>query len=122
MTNEAGPFLDASHVADLIELDKGKGALFARFVDHFVTRAPAKVAELGSYARSGDLANLTESAHKLRGSAGNVGAFRLAVLLGRIEAAGKTGDASAAEACLAVLDAEYESTRVALLAAAKAVR
>ncbi len=122
MTNEAGPFLDAAHVADLIDLDKGKGAVFARFVEHFVALSPAKVAALGSYARSGDLANLSESAHTLRGSAGNVGAFRLAVLLGRIEAAGKTGDASAAKGCLALLDAEYESTRVALLAAAKAVR
>ncbi len=71
---------------------------------------------------SGALANLSEAAHTLRGSAGNVGAFRLAVLLGRIEAAGKTGDAGAAKACLALLDAEYESTRVALLAAAKSAR
>jgi len=115
---EAGPLLDAAHLADLIALDQGKGAVFIRFADLFVARSPARIAELKSYAKSGDLANLAESAHTLRGAAGNVGAFRLAVLLGRIEAAGKTGDAGAANECLALLDAEYEGTRTALLAAA----
>ena len=119
MTSETGPLVDADHVADLVALDQGKGAVFARFVDLFVTRTPQRVAELNSYAGSGDLANLAEAAHSLRGAAGNVGAFRLAVLLGRIEAAGKTGDAAAAGEHLALLEDEYDATRLALLAAAK---
>ena len=122
MTAEAGPLLDAAHLDDLRALDKGKGRVLARFVDLFVAHSPARVAELKSCAKSGDLANLAESAHTLRGAAGNVGAFRLAVLLGRIEAAGKTSDAAAASEGLALLDGEYEATRLALLDAAQSGR
>ena len=118
MTSETDPPVDADHVADLIALDQGKGVVFARFVDAFVARTPQRVAELCSYAGSGDLANLSEAAHSLRGAAGNLGAFRLAVLLGRIEAAGKTGDAAAAREGLALLEAEYDAARAALIAAA----
>lgn len=122
MTSETDPPVDAAHIADLIALDQGRGVVFARFVDAFVARAPQRVAELCSYAGSGDLANLSEAAHALRGAAGNLGAFRLAVLLGRIEAAGKTGDAPAAQECLALLAAEYDAARSALIAAAERLK
>lgn len=119
---ESTPALDAEHVADLLALDKGKGAVFARFVDLFVTKSPERIAEIRRLAEGGDLAGLAEAAHTLRGGAGNVGAFRLAVLLGRIEAAGKTADHAAAHSSLALLDAEYGATRDALLAALKGGR
>lgn len=118
MTSEPVPLLDASHVADLFELDQGRGAVFRRFVDMFVTKAPERLALLAKCTEEGDCYNLTETAHLLRGGAGNVGAFRLAVLLGRIEAAGKTGDLAAVKAALALLDAQFAETRAALLDAA----
>lgn len=122
MTGETVPLIDPAHVADLIALDGGNGALFTRFVDQFVTRAPQRVAELNAYAGAGNLASLAEAAHSLRGAAGNLGAFRLALLLGRIEAAGKTGDAPAARECLALLEAEYDAARTALIAAAEGLK
>ena len=122
MTAEAGPLLDSEHLDDLRALDKGKGRVLARFIDLFMAHSPPRVAELKSYAKSGDLANLAESAHTLRGAAGNVGAFRLALLLARIEAACKTSDAAAAGEGLALLDGEYEATRLALLDAAQSGR
>ena len=115
MTSEASPLLDASHVEDLVALDKGAGAVFRRFVDLFVTKAPDRMALLARYAGDADCLNVAETAHSLRGAAGNVGAIRLAVLLGRIEAAGKTSDLPAARAGLFLLDAEYAATRQALL-------
>lgn len=122
MTGEAVPLIDPAHVAELIALDGGNGALFARFVDLFVARTPQRVAEMNACAGAGNLASLAEAAHSLRGAAGNLGAFRLALLLGRIEAAGKTGDISAARDQLALLDAEYDATRAALIAAAQNLR
>ena len=119
MTSEPVPLIDATHVADLVELDKGRGAVFRRFVDLFVTKAPERMALLAKCAQEEDCCNLTETAHLLRGAAGNVGAFRLAVLLGRIEVAGKTGDLPAVREALALLDAEYAATRVALLDATR---
>jgi HPt (histidine-containing phosphotransfer) domain-containing protein len=119
MTSEPVPLLDPSHVADLVGLDKGQGAVFRRFVDMFVTKAPERLALLAKSAEEDDCYKLAETAHLLRGAAGNVGAFRLAVLLGRIEAAGKTSDLPAAREILALLDAEYAATRAALLDATR---
>ena len=117
MTSEASPVLDADHVADLVALDKGAGAVFRRFVDLFVTKAPGRMALLAKCAADADCHSLAETAHSLRGAAGNVGAFRLAVLLGRIEAAGKTSDLANVRAELELLEAEYAATRAALLEA-----
>lgn len=117
MTSEAIPVLDAAHVADLVALDKGEGAVLRRFVDLFVTKAPERMAVLAKCAEDADCPSLAETAHSLRGAAGNVGAFRLAFLLGRIEAAGKTGDLPAAQELLATLEPEYAETRAALLEA-----
>ena len=119
MTSEASPVLDSDHVADLVALDKGAGAVFRRFVDLFVTKAPERMALLAKCEADADCVSLAETAHSLRGAAGNVGAFRLAALLGRIEAAGKTSDLPAARVALALLDAEYAETRAALLDAVK---
>jgi HPt (histidine-containing phosphotransfer) domain-containing protein len=119
MTSEPVPLLDPSHVADLVGLDKGQGAVFRRFVDMFVTKAPERLALLAKCAEEGDCHRLSETAHLLRGAAGNVGAFRLAVLLGRVEASGKTSDLPAAREALALLDAEYAATRAALLDASR---
>ena len=115
MTSEASPLLDDSQVEDLVALDKGAGAVFRRFVDLFVSKAPERMALLAKYAGDADCLNVAETAHSLRGAAGNVGAIRLAVLLGRIEAAGKTNDLPAAKAALFLLDAEYAATRQALI-------
>ncbi len=114
MTSEASPLLDAEHVADLVALDKGKGEVFRRFVDLFVAKAPERMALIAHCAKEFDCRSMADAAHALRGAAGNIGAIRLAGLLGRIEAAGRTGDLPAAQAFLALLDAEYAATLAAL--------
>ena len=115
MTSEASPLIDAEHVADLVALDKGAGAVFRRFVDLFVSRAPERLAELERHAKAADTSNLAEAAHSMRGAAGNVGAIRLAGVLGELESAAKKGELEAARKILAALDAEYAATRAALL-------
>ena len=114
MTSEASPLLDAEHVADLVALDKGAGEVFRRFVDLFVAKAPERMALIAHCAMESDCRSMADAAHALRGAAGNIGAIRLAVLLGRIEAAGRTGDLPAAQAGIALLEAEYAATLAAL--------
>jgi len=117
MTKDTTPILDARQVADLIALDKGKGALLASFVAAFSAGAESRIARLGEHIQSADAAGIADQAHALRGSAGNVGAARLAALLEEIEAAAKRGDLDAARALAARVGAEYALARDALRAA-----
>jgi HPt (histidine-containing phosphotransfer) domain-containing protein len=114
---DATPVLDAEQVADLIALDQGRGAVFAQFVDALLAGADARIARLRQQADCADTAALAATAHAFTGSAGNLGAARLACLLGRIEAAGKRRDVAAVQDLLGLLDAEYAAARAALLAA-----
>jgi histidine phosphotransfer protein HptB len=120
MTKEAIPVLDAAQVADLMGLDQGRGALYSRFVAAFVAGAGERIARLGEQARAADAAGIAGTAHAFAGSAGNVGAARLAGLLLRIEAAAKRRDVDDARALVALLEAEYTAARDALRAACPA--
>ncbi|NWG31077.1 MAG: PAS domain S-box protein [Rhodocyclaceae bacterium] len=53
---------------------------------------PALVDRIGQAARRGDAPGLAAAAHELKGSAGNVGAVRLARLAAEIEAAARRGE------------------------------
>ena len=115
MAAEAVPLIDALQVADLMALDRGRGAVYKRFVDAFLSGAGGRIAELKALAGSGDAIALAAAAHALMGSSSNVGAARLAALFGRIEAAGKKGDLAAAGKLLNLLDEEHAAAREALL-------
>src|SRR4051812_11086938 len=117
MTNEAIPVLDSEQVADLVALDNGQGAVFAKFVGLFVAGTPLRIAKLRDHSKSADLHALAETAHSLRGASGNLGALRLCGLLEKIETAARAGDLGAATTLIASLDAEYGLTQAALMAA-----
>jgi len=119
VTEKAIPLLDPLQVADLVALDQGRGDVYARFVDVFLAGAEARIAALNAHADAGDAQGLAVAAHALMGSAGNVGAARLAALLGRIEAAAKGKDAFSANRLLTALGGEYSAARVALLASSQ---
>ena len=118
MAGDSHPVLDAVQVAELMALDQGQGAFYARFVSVFLSGVDERIAQLHRHAASADAAALADAAHALTGSSGSVGAARLAALFGRIENAGKRQDIGAAKELLALLDAEYALARGALLAAA----
>ena len=73
MTKDLIPVLDERQVADLVGLDRGKGALFSGFVSAFTAGAAARIAVLRQQANGAECAALADSAHALRGAAGNVG-------------------------------------------------
>ena len=117
MTNEASPLIDAAHIADLVALDQGRGAMFAQFVDLFLSNVEDRIARLHDHARLADAPALADAAHALRGAAGNVGATAFADLCGGIESAAKVRDLEAAAAAISALEMGYEATRMALVAA-----
>ena len=118
MSKEAIPVLDELQVADLMALDQGRGAIYGQFVKAFVAVAQSRFDLLARHAESGDGAALAAGAHSLAGSAGNIGASRLAALLGEIEAVGKGGDLAGAGELVSRLAAEYALARDAMLIAA----
>ncbi len=117
MTDETSPLLDAVHIADLVALDQGRGAMFAQFVDLFLSNVEDRIARLHDHARLADAKALAEAAHALRGAAGNVGAVAFADLCGGIESAARAGDLEMASAAISILETGYEATRMALVAA-----
>ena len=120
MTDEALPVLDQAQVADLLALDQGKGALFAKFVGLFIDATPARIQKMRAQSESADLVALANSAHSLRGTAGNVGAVRLSSVLERIESAAKGGDSGRAIQAVGLLEAEFAAARAALFVASNA--
>ena len=119
MTDGPGPVLDPNQIAEMVAMDRGRGAVYARFVDLFVTSTGDKIARIRDYAQSGDLAALADATHTLRGASGNIGAIRLTGLLKNVEIAAKMADLGKAKELAALLDTEYAETRAALLAATK---
>jgi HPt (histidine-containing phosphotransfer) domain-containing protein len=109
--------LDGRQVADLLALDKGKGALLSAFVNALATSAADRIEKINAHALTGDCAGLADQAHALRGSAGNLGAVGLAALLEQIEAAAKRQDIASAREFIARLEAEYAAAHQALRAA-----
>lgn len=117
MPEHAEPILDAPQIADLRALDKGQGAIYAGFVEMFLSGAPVRIARLKALAAASDAAALAAAAHALRGSAGNVGALRLSVLFHRIEQAAQGANPAEAAALIGTLDEAYAAARDALLGA-----
>ncbi|MGH8973023.1 MAG: PAS domain S-box protein [Acidimicrobiia bacterium] len=93
----------------------GRG-LLPRLVDAFVAEAPAAMASLRAAAAAGGAA-LSQSAHRLKGAAANLGATRLAAVCGDLETAGRaTGETGETDvgALLHRLESDLTATCAAL--------
>mgnify|MGYP001794415566 CR=1 FL=1 len=119
MTVGPGPVLDPNQIAEMVAMDQGRGAVYAHFVDLFVTSTGDKISRIRDHARAGDLVALADATHTLRGTSGNVGAIRLTGLLKNVEIAARKADLRKVKEFAALLDAEYAETRAAPLAEAK---
>ena len=66
------PVLDPDQIAEMVAIDQGRGAVYAHFVDHFVTSTGDKIARIRDHAQSGDLAALAHATAALATSAGRI--------------------------------------------------
>jgi two-component system, sensor histidine kinase and response regulator len=100
--------LDASALDRLRELESitGELGLVDELVDGFVQRSTARLSGLRRAALDHDAAAVRGAAHWLRGSAGTVGAFRLAAVCRELEAAASSGDMGRAQELVARLEQE----------------
>jgi HPt (histidine-containing phosphotransfer) domain-containing protein len=95
-TRSEEPHVDAYVIAELRELGEG---LLQQMIRSFLHKTPGRLGELAGALERGDAAQLRLGAHGLRGSAGSIGAKRLATLTTALEfraAAQPMGDVVAA--------------------------
>jgi len=81
---EASSVLDHDLIDELRDLAPD-GSLLVQIVDTFLATAPEHVAELRAAASSGDAALVRQSAHRLRGESGALGAVEVARLCATLE-------------------------------------
>ena len=82
----------------------------------FLDQSPGIITEINSYQKTGDVTNMWQAAHKLKGSSLNLGAKHLAELCKAIEIKGKSGILNGVENLTTQLTSVFEETKKELLA------
>lgn len=100
----------------LDELEAMIGSGVAKIIAAFLDNTPRLIAQLKTAAEVPDLPLLRELAHSLKSSSANLGADALSEAAKRIELGARQGTLERPAAAVAVVVAEYESVRPALLA------
>jgi PAS domain S-box-containing protein len=112
-----GAVVDPNRLLVLRNMGSGDGSLLVRLVEAFLAEAPASMALLHDAVDHADSPGLHKGAHRLRGSAANLGATGMAALCGDLEALGGAEDLPLAPDLLRRLEAELDQVRVDLRAA-----
>ncbi len=108
------PVLDRSRLDTLTEMGPGAFALVDKAVQSFLAQAPEALDAIASAVGSGDAGLLRERAHKLKGSAQNLGATVVGDLCRDLELLGGAGDATAAGPLVAELGPALDAAAGAL--------
>jgi CheY-like chemotaxis protein len=110
-----GGALDPDRLAELRDPDPaGYTELLAELAGSFLTRGAAMLARLADAVRREDAAAVERDAHSLAGSAGNLGAARLAELAAELEGLSRRGELTGAGELLRGMTAEFGHVRRAL--------
>jgi CheY-like chemotaxis protein/HPt (histidine-containing phosphotransfer) domain-containing protein len=90
--------LRPSHIDELLQLDAATpGGFLAGIVASFLDTAPVRIEELADAIRAGDLPRVEQLAHRLKGSAANLGAWRLMKPLDELERSARGGQLTEAD-------------------------
>ena len=108
------PLLDPSRIEELLEMGEGAAVLVKRAVDNFVSRTPETLAELHAAVVACDAEALRAGAHKLKGSALNLGALRVAEVSLALEELGREGSPAEGSPLLDDLEESLHDAAVAL--------
>ena len=108
--------LDPEVVASLIELgEEGGESILKVLADIFIQEeGPACLSRIDAALQAGDVEELAEGAHKLKGGAAQLGASRLRDLCADLEKQARDGDASNAAGLLQAISAEMARVYAAL--------
>jgi PAS domain S-box-containing protein len=102
--------VDMAALASL-ENDLGGPDALARIVRLFLEQLDPQAEQIDASARAGDHKSLARTAHRMRSSAGTLGATAMSDLLSALETAAVDGDAAACDQLAAAFAAQVASTR-----------
>jgi signal transduction histidine kinase/DNA-binding NarL/FixJ family response regulator len=109
--------LRPSHIDELLRLDAATpGGFLAGIVASFLDSAPGRLEELADAIRAGDSARVEQLAHRFKGSAANLGAWRLMKPLDEIERSARDGHLTDADTKLQWARVEQGEAEVPLRA------
>ena len=106
--------LDVTRLEELDALGEGAAALVTRAITNFIRNAPATLAELESAHRRGEVEEVAALAHRLKGSAWNLGALRVGSLCERLEHEARSSDLVDVDRQLAEVRSAYDDAARAL--------
>ena len=106
--------LDLTRLEELDALGEGAAALVTRAITNFIRNAPATLAELESAHRRGEAEEVAALAHRLKGSAWNLGALRVGSLCEHLEHAARSSDLVDVDQQLAEVRSAYDDAARAL--------
>ena len=83
--------LDLSVMDQLLNLDDGELGLLKEMLGLFMADTPDRIKAIEATVASGDLADMADVAHAIKGAAGTMGAPRLRAIAAELEGAGRKG-------------------------------
>jgi HPt (histidine-containing phosphotransfer) domain-containing protein len=86
-----GENLDLGVMDQLLSLDDGALGLLKEMLGLFKTDTPDRIRAIEATLASGDLADMADLAHAIKGAAGTMGAPRLRAIAAELEGAGRKG-------------------------------
>jgi two-component system sensor histidine kinase/response regulator len=110
----AGDLVDSERIDMLHEMVKDGVSLFQRSSGNFIAHAQDHLTAIGSAVEDGDAEQLMATAHKLKGSALNLGLPRVGAAAFELEERGRAGRLEGAEAAYATLSREMGLALAAL--------
>lgn len=106
--------LDRRVFASLAALETDTPGFLCQILGEFHEEASRHLVAIGEALRAGNAGALAFEAHGLRGSCATLGAGRMAILAGRLEALEREARTQDGLALLRALESEYEAVRRAL--------
>jgi CheY-like chemotaxis protein len=111
----AGPAVDPARLDELAELgDEEDPQWLVSIIDKFIEDASSRIVKLVVASESGEATQLSQTAHALKGSCGNVGATGMASIAQQLQLLGKTGSVQGATDLITALEKEFVRVRTAL--------
>ncbi len=92
----------------------------ARVVEVFLRTLPSQIGELRRFAEAGQLTQVKNLAHKIKGGAASIGAMRMAAVCDRLQLCAETIESAQATECVKLIARMYELVQAALIADAPA--
>lgn len=91
MTQPDPHVLDPNTLDQLLALDDGGTGLFLEMFQLFQEDTPERIASMDALLMNGEMGELADVAHAIKGAASTMGAMRLRVAAAAVEAAGRKG-------------------------------